>query len=147
MRGNGPPFSSKNSGLGFPGIAAYLHNETPGLERRYLGSPPGGRIYDTVLDVDGKQDGGGVARADYRPRGLLWRFFVPGGYNPDKIIMGLAPHFGQPDNHLAGFHVFTFNDLGPTEAWRQQSLRRLHLQAGRPAPARAGAGTPGQEHA
>ena len=78
---------------------------------------------------------------------LLWRFFVPGGYSPDKIIAGLAPHLGQPDNHLAGFHVFTFNDLGPTEAWRQQSLRRLHLQAGSPAPARAGAGTPGQEHA
>jgi hypothetical protein len=75
--------SSKNSGLGFPGIAAYLHNETPGPERRYLGSPPGGRIYDTVLDVDGKQDGGGVARADYRPRGRQ-----PGpssGRGPERI--------------------------------------------------------------
>ena len=73
------------------------------------------------------------------------RFFVPGGYSPDKIIKGLAPHFGASDNNLAGLHVFTFNDLGPTEAWRQQSLRRLRLPAGSPVPDRPGAGRPQPE--
>jgi len=82
-----------------------------------------------------------------RQQSLLWRFLVPGGYNPDKIIKGLAPHFGQPDNRLAGFHVFTFNGLDPTDAWRQQSLRRHHLPAGSSAPARPGAGKPEPEHA
>lgn len=56
---------------------------------------------------------------------MLWRFFVPGGYSPDKIIKGLAPHIGKADNTLAGFHVFTFNDLAPTEAWRQRTLQAL----------------------
>ena len=78
---------------------------------------------------------------------LLWRFFLPGGYQPDKIITGLAPCLGQPDNHLAGFHVFTFNDLGPTEEWRRQSLRRLRLHAAGPALPRPGAGKPEPEHA
>jgi methylenetetrahydrofolate reductase (NADPH) len=68
-----------------------------------------------------------------KQQSLLWRFFLPGGYSPDKIIKGLAPHLGQPDNHLAGFHVFTFNDLESTEAWRQQQLHRLHLPASSPA--------------
>jgi len=82
-----------------------------------------------------------------KQQSLLWRFFGPGGYNPDKIIRGLATNFSEADNHLAGFHVFTFNDLGPTEAWRQKSLRRLHLQADSPAPVPAGAVKPEPEHA
>jgi methylenetetrahydrofolate reductase (NADPH) len=58
----------------------------------------------------------GWARELKKQQSLLWRFFVPGGYSPDKIISGLARHLGQPDNHLAGFHVFTFNDLEPVSA-------------------------------
>jgi methylenetetrahydrofolate reductase (NADPH) len=70
---------------------------------------------------------------------------VPGGYSPDKIIRGLAPHLGEPDNHLAGFHVFTFNDLEPTEQWRQQALPPFPPQVSssgpvRPGPVRPGAG-------
>lgn len=44
---------------------------------------------------------------------------------PDKIINWLAAHLGEPDTALAGFHVFTFNNLGPTEAWRQHVLQQL----------------------
>lgn len=122
------------------------------LVRRGIGLPvyvgvPGVITRQKLLRVSGGIGIGESAKFLKNQQSLLWRFFVPGGYNPDKIIKGLAPHFGEPDNHLAGFHVFTFNDLGPTEAWRQQSLRRLHLQADSPAPARPGPGKPGQEHA
>jgi len=67
------------------------------------------------------------ASADFlkKQQSMFWRFFIPGGYSPDKIIKGLAPHIGKPDNHIEGFHVFTFNDLGPTEAWRRQTLQSL----------------------
>jgi methylenetetrahydrofolate reductase (NADPH) len=108
---------------------------------------PGAVTRQKLLRVCGGIGIGGSAKFLQRQQSLLWRFFLPGGYNPEKIIKGLARHFGQPDNHLAGFHVFTFNDLGPTEAWRQRSLRRLHLQADDAAPARPGAGTPEPEHA
>jgi methylenetetrahydrofolate reductase (NADPH) len=112
----------------------------------YVGVP-GAVTRQKLLRVSGGIGIGESAKFLKRQQSLLWRFLVPGGYNPDKIIKGLAPHFGQPDNRLAGFHVFTFNDLDPTEAWRQQSLRRHHLPAGSSAPARPGAGKPEPEHA
>ena len=67
------------------------------------------------------------ASADFlkKQQAMFWRFFVPGGYSPDKIIKGLAPHIGKTDNAIAGFHVFTFNDLEPTEAWRTRTLATL----------------------
>jgi hypothetical protein len=98
-----------------------------------------------LLRVSGGIGIGESAKFLRKQQSLLWRFFLPGGYQPDKIITGLAPCLGQPDNHLAGFHVFTFNDLGPTEEWRQQSLRRLHQLAGPLASDPAG-GKPQPEH-
>jgi methylenetetrahydrofolate reductase (NADPH) len=65
-----------------------------------------------------------------KQQNLFWRFFVPGGYQPDKIINGLAPHLGELGNTLTGFHVFTFNELGPTEAWRRRTVEGLN-SAGR----------------
>ncbi|MFJ8048303.1 hypothetical protein [Streptomyces luteogriseus] len=56
---------------------------------------------------------------------LLRRFFLPGGYRPDALLSGLAPHLGKADEAVAGFHVFTFNDLAPTEAWRRRLLSNL----------------------
>jgi methylenetetrahydrofolate reductase (NADPH) len=122
------------------------------LARRGIDLPvsvgvPGAVTRQKLLRVSGGLGLGESAKFLTKQQSLLWRFFVPGGYSPDKIIKGLAPHFGEPDNHLAGLHVFTFNDLRPTEAWRQRSLRRLRLQAGSPAPARPGAGKHQPEHA
>jgi methylenetetrahydrofolate reductase (NADPH) len=108
---------------------------------------PGPVTRQKLLRISGGIGLGESAKFLKKQQSLLRRFFVPGGYNPDKIIKGLAPNFGEPDNHLAGFHVFTFNDLGPAEAWRQQSLRRLHLLADSPAPIRPGTGKPEPEHA
>jgi methylenetetrahydrofolate reductase (NADPH) len=57
---------------------------------------------------------------------MFWRFFLPGGYSPDRLIEGLTPALGHPDNNLQGFHIFTFNELGATEAWRRGWLARLN---------------------
>jgi methylenetetrahydrofolate reductase (NADPH) len=86
---------------------------------------PGAVHRQKLLRVSGGIGIGESAKFLKKQQNLLWRFFVPGGYSPDKIIKGLAPHIGKPDNHIEGFHVFTFNDLGPTEAWRQRMLRDL----------------------
>ncbi|WP_181782919.1 methylenetetrahydrofolate reductase [Pseudonocardia pini] len=60
-----------------------------------------------------------------KQQNMLWRFFLPGGYSPNKLIERLTPAFAQSDNTLTGFHVFTFNDLESTEAWRQRRLAKL----------------------
>ncbi len=50
------------------------------------------------------------------------RFFLPGGYSPDRLIEGLAPSFTDPESKVRGFHVYTFNEVGKTEAWRREKL-------------------------
>jgi methylenetetrahydrofolate reductase (NADPH) len=100
-----------------------------GIELPVYVGVPGAVSRQKLLRVSGGLGIGESAKFLKKQQSLLWRFFVPGGYSPDKIIRGVAPHYGEPDNRLAGLHIFTFNDLKPTEAWRQQSLHRLRLQA------------------
>jgi methylenetetrahydrofolate reductase (NADPH) len=50
------------------------------------------------------------------------RFLQPGGFNPDRLIKGLAPALATSEQRVGGFHIFTFNDLADTEAWRQRKL-------------------------
>lgn len=53
---------------------------------------------------------------------FVTRFLQPGGFSPDKLIKGLGPALTDPEGKIAGFHVFTFNDLDATEEWRQRKL-------------------------
>jgi methylenetetrahydrofolate reductase (NADPH) len=59
-----------------------------------------------------------------KQKGMFWRFFVPGGYSPNKLISGLKPVIGAADNNIQDFHIFTFNELEGTEAWRLKMLQR-----------------------
>jgi methylenetetrahydrofolate reductase (NADPH) len=109
---------------------AVILNWSRELKKRGIDLPvhvgvPGAVHRQKLLRLSGKLGIGESAKFLKKQQGLFWRFFLPDGYSPNKIIKGLAPHMGQPDNGLEGFHVFTFNDLEPTEAWRQQLLRDL----------------------
>ena len=53
------------------------------------------------------------------------RMFRPGGYDPGRFVSALMPDLAQPDLRIAGLHVFTFNEIGPTERWRREMLARL----------------------
>lgn len=55
-------------------------------------------------------------------RGWVARAVRPGGFSPDPLIDGLEPSLADPERKIAGFHVFTFNDVADTERWRQQRL-------------------------
>jgi methylenetetrahydrofolate reductase (NADPH) len=50
------------------------------------------------------------------------RFFLPGGYSPDRLVGGLTPLFMDPESNVRGFHVYTFNEVSKTEAWRCEKL-------------------------
>jgi methylenetetrahydrofolate reductase (NADPH) len=52
---------------------------------------------------------------------VLAGLFRPGRYGPDHLVEGLAPALAE----IAGFHVYTFNELEKTERWRQETIRRL----------------------
>ena len=53
------------------------------------------------------------------------RLVRPGGYNPTRFLHELAPDAAMPERNIAGLHIFTFNEVGPTERWRQEMLARL----------------------
>ena len=53
------------------------------------------------------------------------RMFRPGGYEPGRFLQALLPALGEPALRIAGLHVFTFNEIEPTERWRREMLSRL----------------------
>ncbi len=40
-------------------------------------------------------------------------------------LRAVMPELAQPERKIAGLHVFTFNEIEPTERWRQEMLARL----------------------
>jgi methylenetetrahydrofolate reductase (NADPH) len=105
------------------------------LKRRGIDLPihvgmPGAVTRQKLLRVSGGLGVGDSARFLKKQQSLFWRFFLPGGYSPDPLVRGLAPSIGAADNHIDRFHIFTFNDLGDTEAWRQKNLDRLAQATG-----------------
>ena len=55
-----------------------------------------------------------------RKHGSFASRFFTGGFSPDPLIDGLGPVL--EGEKVAGFHVFTFNDVEDTEAWRRRRL-------------------------
>jgi methylenetetrahydrofolate reductase (NADPH) len=53
------------------------------------------------------------------------RLVQPGGYDPGRFTAGLLPDLAAPDRKVAGLHIFTFNEIEPTEQWRQDTLAHL----------------------
>ena len=53
------------------------------------------------------------------------RFFLPGGYSPDRLIEGITPSLADSRSKIRGFHIYTFNEVGKTEAWRRETLERI----------------------
>lgn len=53
------------------------------------------------------------------------RMFGPGGYEPGRFLTALWRELAQPQRRVAGIHVFTFNEIEPTERWRREMLARL----------------------
>jgi methylenetetrahydrofolate reductase (NADPH) len=67
---------------------------------------------------------GQSARFLRKQQSAVWRLLAPGGYRPDRLVNGLSRELGGDAPAIAGFHVFTFNELERAEAWRQSVLAR-----------------------
>ncbi|HET7521574.1 MAG TPA: methylenetetrahydrofolate reductase [Candidatus Limnocylindria bacterium] len=66
-----------------------------------------------------------AARFVAKQGSLVTRLLRPGGYRPDGLLAGLAPTLADPEAGVRGLHVFTFNQVRQTEAWRRRALSRL----------------------
>jgi methylenetetrahydrofolate reductase (NADPH) len=49
------------------------------------------------------------------------RLAKPGGYSPERLL-GQISSATSADSNIAGLHLFTFNQVAETEAWRQRLL-------------------------
>jgi methylenetetrahydrofolate reductase (NADPH) len=60
-------------------------------------------------------------------RGMLTRLLTR-QFKPTKLLDGLAQVVAEPDTGVAGFHLYTFNEVGRTERWRQRAIARLETR-------------------
>ena len=58
-------------------------------------------------------------------KGTFARLAAPGGFTGEKFLEQCAPALAMPDAFVEGLHVFTFNQIAETEAWRTDLLDRL----------------------
>lgn len=58
-------------------------------------------------------------------KGTFARLAAPGGFTGERFLEKCAPTLGEPTALVEGLHVFTFNQIAETEAWRQDLLSRL----------------------
>jgi methylenetetrahydrofolate reductase (NADPH) len=58
-------------------------------------------------------------------KGTFARLAAPGGFTGQKFLEQCAPALAEPGSLVEGLHVFTFNQIPATEAWRTEELERL----------------------
>jgi methylenetetrahydrofolate reductase (NADPH) len=97
------------------------------IRRRGIGLPiyiglPGVVERKKLLQISLKIGVGDSARFLTKYTQVLTRFLKPGGYSPDELVKNLAPYVEDQSYNLAGFHIYTFNQVESTEEWRRQVL-------------------------
>jgi methylenetetrahydrofolate reductase (NADH) len=63
-------------------------------------------------------------------KGTFARLAAPGGFTGERFLEKVAPALSPPEMLVEGLHVFTFNQVAATEAWRRQLLAQLTAKAG-----------------
>lgn len=58
-------------------------------------------------------------------KGLFARLAAPGGFTGETFLEKCAPALGEDGALVEGLHVFTFNQIEETEAWRTDLIARL----------------------
>lgn len=58
-------------------------------------------------------------------KGTMTRLAAPGGFTGEKFLERCAPVLARPGSLVTGLHVYTFNQVEETEAWRREWLERL----------------------
>lgn len=89
----------------------------------YIGLP--GATHAHRLLLFSLKIGVGDSARFLRKHSNLVRRLAKSTYCPDDLIMGLARRLGEPALKIRGFHLYTFNEVAATEAWRDQLVHEL----------------------
>jgi methylenetetrahydrofolate reductase (NADPH) len=98
-----------------------------GVRRKGIGLPvyvgvPGAVDRTKLLRISLKVGVGDSVRFLKKQSGLVGALLKPGGYSPDGLVEALAPYAGDGEYGITGLHIYTFNQVESTEAWRQRRL-------------------------
>jgi methylenetetrahydrofolate reductase (NADPH) len=85
---------------------------------------PGKVPYSKLLRVSMKIGLGESARFLSHHRNWMARLFTR-QFKPDRLVGELTPFATDPPSRVAGFHLYTFNEVARTERWRRAALERL----------------------
>ena len=69
------------------------------------------------------------ARFLSKNKSVFARIAAPGGYSPEKFLEKIAPTTREATSHVEGLHLFTFNQVAETQAWRDDLIARLESSA------------------
>ena len=99
------------------------------VRRRGVGLPiyvgmPGAVNMAKLMRISSSIGLGESARFLQKYGNWFWRMFMPGGYSPDALVEGVSASLGDPERKVRGFHIYTFNEVEKTEAWRLGALER-----------------------
>jgi len=67
------------------------------------------------------------ARYVRHQRGVLSRVLTR-QFKPTRLLDALANVTSEPGAGVAGFHIYTFNEVGRTERWRRRAIERLETR-------------------
>lgn len=88
---------------------------------------PGVMNYGKLIGISKRVGVGDSIRFLQHTTGILdfVRQFVGsrGRYTPDELVDGLAPYTDDPEYAIRGLHIYTFNQVPDTEAWRHEMIR------------------------
>ena len=86
---------------------------------------PGVAPLARLISLSARIGVGDSARFLGQNRGLVGRLLRPRGFRPDDLLADLAPTLESPPAGVLTIHLYTFNQVATTEAWRQRYLDRL----------------------
>ena len=85
---------------------------------------PGSVDYAKLVRIAVKIGLGESARFLRHHRNWMSRL-VTRQFKPDRLVRELTPSVTAPASRVAGFHLYTFNEVARTERWRRETLERL----------------------
>ncbi|WP_408895722.1 methylenetetrahydrofolate reductase [Nocardioides sp. R1-1] len=96
-----------------------------GVELPLLLGVPGPVERTKLLGMATKIGVGDSTRFLAKQKGLMARLVAPGGFSGESFVERCAPTLGVPQMRVTGLHLYTFNQVAETEAWRRDWLSRL----------------------
>ncbi|MDV3221174.1 methylenetetrahydrofolate reductase [Intrasporangium sp.] len=97
-----------------------------GAHLTFYAGMPGPVNRQKLIRISASLGLGTSARFLQKQKGL-WRFLMPGAYNPSKLLRGLAAAQPESEPLVHGIHLFTFNELAGAEKWRLKLRRETGL--------------------